>query len=209
MVEHLPIAASGPPFASLRPGLPKWVLDHLDALGFSKTTPVQASTVPLLLKHKDFIVEAVTGSGKTLAYLLPMLYMLMGETQESADDDAIKALVLLPTRELAVQVFGVLQSLLDSAPAAMQSTLRPQLVVGGAKTQHHGRTEQKVNEEGEEEDDGVGGTNTPQQDFSRLRKVRSNVIVGTPGRVHRLFDRSIIRAKAKGLQLLVLDEADR
>lgn len=213
----LPISASGPPFSSLPPGLSPWILEHLSSLSFHTSTPVQASTIPLLLKHKDVIVEAVTGSGKTLAYLLPLLELVRkqpsssnGATAEedavAADrDDGIKALILLPTRELAIQVHTVLLSLLESAPASVSSYVRPQLVVGGGKTRHHAAPERGE----DEEDDGVGGSNTPQQDFARLRKERNNVIVGTPGRVEGLFSKGIIKGKAKTMELLVLDEADR
>lgn len=216
-----PIAASGPPFTRLQPALSPWILEHLDAQSFRTATPVQASTIPLLLKHKDVIVEAVTGSGKTLAYLLPLLEMICpgvaasateGDEAEGAEgaatrekDDSILAVVLLPTRELAIQVYAVLLSLLASAPAAVMSAITPQLVVGGGKTPYHRGAERGT----DEEDDGVGGANNPQQDFARLRKERSNVIIGTPGRVEQLLGKGVVRAKAKALQLLVLDEADR
>ncbi|PWN23296.1 DEAD-domain-containing protein [Microstroma glucosiphilum] len=213
----LPISASGPPFSSLPPGLSPWILEHLASLSFHTSTPVQASTIPLLLKHKDVIVEAVTGSGKTLAYLLPLLELVRkqpgsanGATAEEDTiagdrDDGIKALILLPTRELAIQVHTVLLSLIESAPTSVSSYVRPQLVVGGGKTRHHAAPERGE----DEEDDGVGGSNTPQQDFARLRKERNNVIVGTPGRVEGLFSKGIIKGKAKTMELLVLDEADR
>lgn len=211
------VTASGPPFASLQPPLSPWILDHLNASSFHRSTPVQASTIPILSKKtKDVIVEAVTGSGKTLAYLIPLLEIIgRQEVSDEEDkdariaaiqrDDGIRAVILLPTRELAIQVYAVLQNLLETAPDLVTASVRPQLVVGGGKTHHHTHNQQEG-----EEDDGVGtGANTPQQDFARMRKDRSNVLIGTPGRMQELLGKSITRSKAKALDLLVLDEADR
>jgi len=71
--------------------------------GFSQMTPVQASTVLLLLSHKDVVVEAVTGSGKTLAFLIPIIELLQKEKVKD-----IGAIVLSPTRELASQIYNVM-----------------------------------------------------------------------------------------------------
>lgn len=216
--------ASGPKFDSFQPPLSPWILDHLTTSSFHRSTPVQASTIPILSKKtKDVIVEAVTGSGKTLAYLIPLLEIItkqqlerLQDRQDDDDDesariaalerdDGLRAVILLPTRELAIQVYAVLQALLASAPALVVAGVRPQLLVGGGKTHHHSHRQ----EEGEE-DDGVGsGNNTPQQDFARMRKDRSNVLIGTPGRMQELLNKNIVKSKAKSLELLVLDEADR
>ena len=60
-------------------------------------TPVQASTIPLFMKHKDVVVEAVTGSGKTLAYVVPVLERLI-RTNKRLKREEIGALVISPTR---------------------------------------------------------------------------------------------------------------
>jgi ATP-dependent RNA helicase DDX55/SPB4 len=65
-------------------------------------TPVQASTVPLLLTHKDVVVEAVTGSGKTLAFLIPIIELVKQQKD-------VAAIVLSPTRELATQIHGIME----------------------------------------------------------------------------------------------------
>ena len=67
-------------------------------LGFEEATPVQEQVIPLMLQHKDVIAQAQTGTGKTAAFGLPILQLL--------DPAAAypQALVLAPTRELAVQV---------------------------------------------------------------------------------------------------------
>ncbi|MBM3270370.1 MAG: DEAD/DEAH box helicase, partial [Candidatus Sericytochromatia bacterium] len=74
------------------------VLRGVAALGFTTPTPVQAATIPLLLAGRDAIVQAKTGSGKTLAFGLPLL-SLLADRQPGP-----RALVILPTRELALQV---------------------------------------------------------------------------------------------------------
>ncbi len=60
-------------------------------------TPVQASTIPLFMKHKDVVVEAVTGSGKTLAFVIPVLEKLIRRERKLHRND-IGALIISPTR---------------------------------------------------------------------------------------------------------------
>lgn len=60
-------------------------------------TPVQASTIPQFMKHKDVVVEAVTGSGKTLAYLIPTLEKLL-RLDEEIKRHHVGAIILSPTR---------------------------------------------------------------------------------------------------------------
>ncbi len=76
------------------------VYNGLDAMGFEKPTPVQIQTIPLALQKKDIIACAQTGSGKTAAYLLPILHHLANK----GDKQGLSALVLVPTRELAMQI---------------------------------------------------------------------------------------------------------
>jgi ATP-dependent RNA helicase DeaD len=85
-------------FAEL--GLSKPVLKALDAMGYEEPSPVQAEAIPLLLSGQDAIVQSLTGTGKTAAFGIPIA--------ERADTkiDRPRALVLAPTRELAVQVSG-------------------------------------------------------------------------------------------------------
>ena len=72
-------------------------LDVIQALGHSQMTPVQASTIPLFMKHKDVVVEAVTGSGKTLAFVIPILERLI-RRESRLKRDEIGALIISPTR---------------------------------------------------------------------------------------------------------------
>jgi ATP-dependent RNA helicase DeaD len=83
-------------FASL--GLSAPLLETLDQLGYEAPTPIQARTIPALLAGRDVIGQAQTGTGKTAAFALPILQHL------DLKSKATQALVLTPTRELAMQV---------------------------------------------------------------------------------------------------------
>ncbi len=106
------------PFKSL--GLPAVILSKLDKLGFSQATAVQTGSIPPLMKGQSVVARAPTGSGKTLAYLLPALTLI------DPDDHHPQVLILVPTRELASQVFEVAQSL--------DSGLRLGIACGGGRT---------------------------------------------------------------------------
>ncbi len=70
--------------------------------GFAEPTPVQAQTIPAMLRGGDVWVSAQTGSGKTAAYLLPLLHRL--EATEPPTKRRVRALIVVPTRELATQI---------------------------------------------------------------------------------------------------------
>lgn len=77
------------------------VLDGLEAMNFIAPTPIQEATIPPLMQGRDLLGCAQTGTGKTAAYLLPIINRIfLGEFEE----DAIKAIVMAPTRELAQQI---------------------------------------------------------------------------------------------------------
>lgn len=83
-------------FSSL--GLSPATLAMIEQLGFERPTPIQAQTIPLLLEGRDVAAQAQTGTGKTAAYGLPLVELVDPEHMR------VQALVLCPTRELAVQV---------------------------------------------------------------------------------------------------------
>ena len=83
------------------------MLEGIDAIGFENATPVQEATIPLILENKDIIAAAQTGTGKTAAFLLPVIHKILEQPQ----DEHIKALVIVPTRELAVQIDQQLEGL--------------------------------------------------------------------------------------------------
>ncbi|XP_061197731.1 probable ATP-dependent RNA helicase DDX27 [Saccostrea echinata] len=84
------------------------LMKGLGQMNFSKPTPIQAATIPIALLGRDLCACAVTGSGKTVAFMLPILERLLYRTQQEA---ATRVLVLVPTRELAVQVHTVARQL--------------------------------------------------------------------------------------------------
>lgn len=77
------------------------VLDGLDAMNFQDTTPVQELTIPVILEGKDIIACAQTGTGKTAAYVLPLINQL---SKGNHPDNAVNAVIMAPTRELAQQI---------------------------------------------------------------------------------------------------------
>lgn len=85
------------------------------ALGYNTLRPMQSQCIPLILEGKQLVVQAHTGSGKTLAYLLPILQTIR------EDNPTLQAMIVLPTRELAQQVYTLLRQL--SLYTLIQSTL--------------------------------------------------------------------------------------
>lgn len=80
------------------------ILKALNNEGYDKPTPIQEQSIPHILEGKDLLGCAQTGTGKTAAFALPMLQLLYSEQRASKRTQTIKALVLAPTRELAVQI---------------------------------------------------------------------------------------------------------
>ena len=85
-------------FAALN--LSDTLVSAVTALGYEEPTPVQRETIPLLLSGRDMLAEAATGTGKTAAFALPMLQRLSAEPGQRRT----RGLILVPTRELAMQV---------------------------------------------------------------------------------------------------------
>ncbi|MBB3066197.1 DEAD/DEAH box helicase [Limibacillus halophilus] len=89
-------------------GLTGQLLSTLEAARFHVPTPIQAKTIPLILSGKDVLGIAQTGTGKTGAFALPLLQQL-AENRVSTKNGRIRALILAPTRELAVQIEAALR----------------------------------------------------------------------------------------------------
>ena len=90
-------APKGPTFAEL--GLHADVLRAIEEMGFVDPMPVQSATLPLVRDGRDLMVQSRTGSGKTAAFGIPFANGIV-----KGDDKFVQAIVLLPTRELALQV---------------------------------------------------------------------------------------------------------
>ncbi|MGM0593583.1 MAG: ATP-dependent RNA helicase RhlB [Pseudomonadota bacterium] len=85
--------------------LPEQVLQGIEKAGFSHCTPIQAQTLPLVLEGRDVAGQAQTGTGKTAAFLVGLFsHLLQQPVEEQRRPNAIRALVLAPTRELAIQI---------------------------------------------------------------------------------------------------------
>lgn len=175
---------------SLNPPLSPWVLDAVSSMGFTKMTPVQASTIPLFMGNKDVVVEAVTGSGKTLAFLIPIVERLLrAESNGARKKHHVGAVVISPTRELASQIHSVLLSLLAfHAPStAGGDSTTPRIVPLLL----------------------LGGTTPPAQDLKTFLQGSPNLLIGTPGRLNELLASQHVHCTTDSFEALVLDEADR
>lgn len=140
-------------------------------MGLSHPTAIQAQSIPIALSGKDLMASSKTGSGKTLAFLLPALQRVISTKALSKKDPRV--LILLPTRELANQVYSQLRLLVANTQYRAISIL--------------------------------GGENF--NDQAKLLNREPHFIVGTPGRVaDHLSQRHFF---LEGLELLILDEADR
>ncbi len=82
-------------------GLIKPILDALKTQGYEQPTPIQQKAIPSILQKKDLLGSAQTGTGKTAAFAIPILQNL---TEKNSPSRHIKALILTPTRELAIQI---------------------------------------------------------------------------------------------------------
>lgn len=105
------------PFSSLglSPALQKALADQ----NYAKPYPIQTEAIPAILEGKDILGIAQTGSGKTASFVLPILEQF--QTQTSSKNRHIKALVLVPTRELAMQVNEVFKTLSNKLPEKTKS----------------------------------------------------------------------------------------
>lgn len=82
-------------------GFDERLMEGIDASGYTDATPVQEQVIPLIMAGKDVIASAQTGTGKTAAFLLPLINKIITDTHE---DHTNNALIIVPTRELAIQI---------------------------------------------------------------------------------------------------------
>jgi len=126
-------------FASL--GLSDALVRAVTDLGFRQPTPVQVAAIPAILAGGDLWASAKTGSGKTAAFLLPVLHALGARPRPAPRPLPVHGLVLVPTRELAVQTAAAIEALGAHLPAAVKTcvaiggvSINPQMLAlrGGA-----------------------------------------------------------------------------
>ncbi len=80
------------------------ILKALKTEGYTQPTPIQQQAIPIILQRKDLLGCAQTGTGKTAAFSIPLLQILHQERTQHKEQKTIKALILTPTRELAIQI---------------------------------------------------------------------------------------------------------
>jgi ATP-dependent RNA helicase RhlE len=88
-------------------GLDERVLEGIESTGYETATPVQEQVIPHILAGRDIIASAQTGTGKTAAFLLPLVHKIIN----APNHDHINALIIVPTRELAIQISQNLEGL--------------------------------------------------------------------------------------------------
>lgn len=148
------------------------LLEGIEASNYENATPVQEQVIPSILAGKDIIASAQTGTGKTAAFLLPVIHRLLSNHV----DGQVGALVVVPTRELAIQISQHLEGL-------SYFTHISSLAVYGGNDGQNFVAEKKALQMG------------------------ADIIVCTPGRMIAHLNMGYV--SFKGLQFLVLDEADR
>ncbi|KAI0769699.1 DEAD-domain-containing protein [Trametes elegans] len=174
-------------------GLYPWLLRSLTLQGFRIPTPIQRLTIPALLSNppRDLVGMARTGSGKSLAYMVPLVQRLGG--RHSVIFGA-RALILLPTRELALQILKVGKELARGWHAGEGDH------AGDVKDSDEGKKGQSLRW-------GlvVGGESLDEQ-FEMISN-NPDIIIATPGRLlHLVVEMNL---DLKSVQYVVFDEADR
>lgn len=114
-------------------GLSQAILTTLSKQNYTEPSPIQAKAIPEILRGKDVIGIAQTGSGKTASFVLPLLMKVLGSQEYK--NRHIKALIMTPTRELAVQVHQVIQLFSSNLPRRIKSmavhggvSINPQMI---------------------------------------------------------------------------------
>jgi ATP-dependent RNA helicase RhlE len=148
------------------------LLEGIEASNYETATPVQEQVIPPILAGRDVIASAQTGTGKTAAFLLPVMHRLL----ENHVDGQVGALIIVPTRELAIQISQHMEGL------SYFTHLSSLAVYGGNDAQNF-VAEKKALQMG------------------------ADMIVCTPGRMIAHLNMGYVNLK--GLQFLILDEADR
>ncbi|WP_158995577.1 DEAD/DEAH box helicase [Mucilaginibacter sp. L196] len=105
------------------------ILRALKTEGYTTPTPIQEQSIPIILQQKDLLGCAQTGTGKTAAFAIPILQLLYNDRLQHKEQKTIKALILTPTRELAIQIG-------ESFTAYGKHTGLKQIVVFGGVSQN-------------------------------------------------------------------------
>ena len=179
LVEGEDVPCLLPRFRDMK--LPESMLKHFERQGISIPTYIQQQGLPVLLSGRDMIGIAFTGSGKTLVFTVPMVMASLMEEKKMplVTGEGPVALVIVPSRELAVQIHEVATLLASALESEGHPQLRTALCIGGAKMSE------------------------------QIRSFRGGVhmVVGTPGRLLHMLNTKCFSLEI--CRYLVLDEADR
>ncbi|EIW66625.1 hypothetical protein TREMEDRAFT_45742 [Tremella mesenterica DSM 1558] len=187
--------------------LTPWISEAIVTMGIENMTPVQASTIPRAIKNQDCVVEAVTGSGKTLAFVVPILERLC-RAERKYKKGEVAAIVIAPTRELAVQIHSVFQRFLSTVqpppPPIEDPTTSSTIHCNPTRSDSPSPTFESFSLP-------MLVTSGTQEVYETFLSLSSNIIVGTPGRLAAflLSPRGLSQVRVNDLDVLVLDEADR
>ena len=105
------------------------ILKAIDEQGYTNPTPIQEQAIPILLNHKDLLGVAQTGTGKTAAFSIPIIHHLHTNEQHTQGKKRIKALIVTPTRELAIQIGE------NFTAYSKHTNIRNTVIFGGVKQQ--------------------------------------------------------------------------
>ncbi|GAA5984573.1 hypothetical protein JCM11641_006554 [Rhodosporidiobolus odoratus] len=174
-------------FADLQPTLHPLLLRALSSLQFPVPTPIQATLIPLALSSsRDVLARARTGSGKTLAYSIPIIQGIL-QRRDRGEMEGTRALVMVPTRELAEQVRGQIGRLVEGLGLDGEE-IRVVNVVGEAG----GKKKRKT----------AGGERVERMQLAD----RPEIIIATPSRALAHLRSETLHLEH--LDYLVIDEAD-
>jgi len=105
------------------------ILKAIEEQGYTKPTPIQEQAIPILLQHKDLLGVAQTGTGKTAAFSIPIIHHLHTNASQNNRKRKISALIVTPTRELAIQIGE------NFTAYSTHTTIRNTVIFGGVKQQ--------------------------------------------------------------------------
>lgn len=155
--------------------LPKWLTDRCEVCGWIRPTVVQERAMDAIFSGDDIVLHAQTGSGKTLAYLLPLLSRI------NADRAAVQAVIVVPTRELGLQVARVAKRLAAGSSSANEA--RGKIMVMSVLQ---------------------GSTNKRQRAWAWAEP--PHLVIGTPDELGKMVSKGGFRYNA--VEFVVVDEVD-
>ncbi|WWC65516.1 ATP-dependent RNA helicase ROK1 [Kwoniella dejecticola CBS 10117] len=187
---------------------------------------VQCAVGGCLLEDRDTICVAPTGSGKTLSYVLPTLVKLENPSRslrDSEDVKGIRAVVLVPTHDLAIQIHGVVKAVTrgrqwrtlvltkatekavcDSSPGSVSSRAEPK---DGSEEEEENQSDDDGDESGSEEESTGSVNEFAQPQSGNPSGLGIDILIATPERLHHLVETK--RISLASIRHIVLDESDR